>query len=647
MGNVCKIPLNEDKDLFASQNFQSDSPREKIKIKELEQIKTEIMELQLFERKKIAEQKYNEYIKSRTKNKDQNDFIKEYIELIRLILLDETNKDIVILYLNFLKDNEISIRNNNLMPFKEEIKKYKFLFTIDEMNTIEKGVKKESEKANFISFLDKLSKVNNKNKVKIIYKEIENESKLIKYFNYPIEFSNQELFYYKLYVLLIMSFKKIKDNNSISNDVKNKYILDRSNVAKLVLREKILENENIINNEDKMNILILLILYDVLDKKGESVNFNRLLQTEKAKYEDIKNYINKNNLGIITMENQNKTELVILENRFKENWIIKIEIDKVCKNNLNKKNLDYTKNKGVFNTLDSLLKDNNIRPYIDRIKQFLIHIVNSNVYNEAIQILFPKNNKYLLGTNLKDIEECINKRFKFYPYQDLGDSGLTDKFSCFTYIPILIFDLAYINQTFFFTLIISAIIENSIHEINHLNQDILYFKGNDITLFFIPKRKNLKGEDGGANLEEILFGERIKNLRMLECFYILNEDNYNQSLKDFKKNFENLYNDKIAFSVKMKFLKNNKINEINEINKNNKINKINEINKNNKINENNKNNKSYKINKIFKEFFDDIEDYEEKDFTLIELYGINTKKSETDFLEAEIKIPREHCKVGF
>ena len=57
--------------------------------------------------------------------------------------------------------------------------------------------------------------------------------------------------------------------------------------------------------------------------------------------------------------------------------------------------------------------------------------------------------------------------------------------------------------------------KNSIHEINHLNQEILFFKGNDINLFFRPKGKNLKGEDGGTNLEEIL-------------------------LKDFKKNFENL-----------------------------------------------------------------------------------------------------------
>ena len=105
--------------------------------------------------------------------------------------------------------------------------------------------------------------------------------------------------------------------------------------------------------------------------------------------------------------------------------------------------------------------------------------MNSNVYKEAIQKLFPKHNKYLLGTHLEDIKKCINDRFKFYPYQDLGDSGITDKFSCYTYIPILTFDLALKNPLFRLTLIISAVIEDSIHEINHLNQDIIYFKGND------------------------------------------------------------------------------------------------------------------------------------------------------------------------
>ena len=77
------------------------------------------------------------------------------------------------------------------------------------------------------------------------------------------------------------------------NNIKNEFILNRSDVAKLVIEKRILENEKIINNEDKMNILIVLMLYDVLDKKRESVNFNRILQTEKAEYKDIKDYFIK------------------------------------------------------------------------------------------------------------------------------------------------------------------------------------------------------------------------------------------------------------------------------------------------------------------------------------------------------------------
>ena len=52
-------------------------------------------------------------------------------------------------------------------------------------------------------------------------------------------------------------------------------------------------------------------------------------------------------------------------------------------------------------------------------------------------------------------------------------------------------------------------------------------------------------------------------------------------------------------------------------------------------------------NKIFKEFFENIKDYEKNDFLLIELYVINTKKSNNDFEESMIEILREHCKIGF
>ena len=547
MGNFCEIPLYKDKDIIVSNKSQNDSPREKKKIKEIEEIKTEIMEMPLFERKDKAEQKYKYYLNNKKINAIEKDFFEEYIEIIKLLLLNETDKDIVILYLNFIKNNELSIKNYGLTTFNEEINKYKLLFTKEEMKKIAPGIKEKSEKEKF--------------------------------------------------------------NINYSNDKKINYILNRIAIAKLVINKKIFDNEKIINNEDKMNILIILILFDKLDNNGESVNFNRLLQTEPVKFVDLKNYIKMNNLGVIYVTD--RISKLCIKNRFSDNGIIEIFSNHVCLNNLKKKQLDYKMNINIFNTLDSLFNNNIILPYIGRIKQFLITIVNSNVYKEAIQMLFPNHNKYLLGTHLEDIKKCINDRFKFYPYQDLGDSGLTDKFSCYTYIPILTFDITSKNPIFFFTLIISAIIEDSIHEINHLNQDIIYFKGNDKNLFFSPKRKNLKGEDGGENLEEIFFGRCVKNLKILECFYLLNENNYEQSLFDFKKNFKNLYNNNVDFSEKINYLKNTG------------------------------------DNTIFKEFYDNIKNYGKDDFLSIELYGINTKKSNDDFEEAMISIPREHCKIGF
>ena len=187
MGNFCKIPSNEDLDLFVSNKLQKDSPREKITIKEIDELKKEIMNIQLFKKNTIANQKYNEYLNNKTKlNQEKKDFIGQYIEVYRLLLLNDTNKNIVILYLNFIKENEVSIKKHCLIPFNEEIQKYKLLFTVEEMNKIQKGLKKESEKTKFISFLKKLSLINDDNDIKFLYKDIGNDPKPIKYFNYPI-----------------------------------------------------------------------------------------------------------------------------------------------------------------------------------------------------------------------------------------------------------------------------------------------------------------------------------------------------------------------------------------------------------------------------------------------------------------------------
>ena len=147
------------------------------------------------------------------------------------------------------------------------------------------------------------------------------------------------------------------------------------------------------------------------------------------------------------------------------------------------------------------------------------------------------------------------------------------------------------------------------NEINHINQNLLYFREND-RKFFTSKRKNLKRKDGGENLEEIFFGRKIEKLRMLECLYILNENNYKQSLQDFRKNFQNLYDNSINYSEKVKFLQN------------------------------------HSPKAIFKEFFDNIRNFNEDDFKKIELYFVNVKSQNYSFIEGVIFLPKNHCIMG-
>ena len=601
MGNLCKITFKEDIDIIS----KKDSPREKIKIKEIEQLKRKIMVIPIFKRDKIAKEKYKIVSKQINNNNKDYNFLNNYIKILELLFLNDTNKKNVKLYLNFIKSNEQDVKNYSLISFNDEIEKYKVLFTVDEMKDLKEGIKQQSEKKKFINFLEKLRKVENKEDINKIYNEACTTQ--VQYFNYPIEFDNQELFYYKLYIIVIIQIKKVKENESLSLQDKNDYIFNKRDVAKIIIDNKILENEKIIKNENKMNILLMLILYEKLNEKGESINFNRLLELEKVKYKELLKYINENNIGTIN-EIDNKNEIHLIYN---ENEVKKIIASDVCVKNLNKENkeeLDNICDMNKFNTLDILLNKNDVTPYINKIKIFLIKIINSRVYKEAIKKLFPENNKYLLGKSLEDIETCINSRFKFYPYQGLGNCGITDKFSCYSYISVL-FNITSI-QKFYSALRNGAIIDISLHEINHLNQDILYFIGGYTNEFETPKRYDLKENDGEEYLEEILFGKKIDRLKILECFYLLNENNYNQSLDNFKTNFENLYSNKIEYSEKIKYLKNND------------------------------------PEATFREIFDEINNYKENKFKKIELYGINTKNQNIAFDDMSIYLPKDYCKMG-
>lgn len=607
---MCKENLHEDKDIKFE--HYKDSPRETMKISQIELLKKKLIDIPIFERNKCIEVKYALLIEKR-ENKKYKNFLEEYIDIIELLFLNDTNKMIVTLYLNYIRKNNENIKLYNLKTFSEEINKYKILFTVEEFKKIQKNIKTKSEKENFIEYLQKLNAIQNDADAKENFIQCEKETKQIKYFNYPIEFLNQELFYYKLYVLLIVQIDSVYKDNDYSDEGKRDYIFNKKKIANIIITENILNNDNIIKNEDKMNLLITIILFDTLNEKNQSVNLNRLFQTEKAEYDKIEEYMNKNKIGefINFYDKDNKLKGLHLE--LYEREIIKINSNDIC--DICVKNLDDFPEHNLiddnykYNTFNSIIEKNELTKFIVQIKKFLLMIIKSKVYKEAIIQLFPEYNKYLLDENLKDTEECINHRIKFYPFQNLKSNGFTDKFSMCSYINVF-YKLTPPRKEFKSTLRCSSAIEISLREINHINQNLLYFRGNDRKMLLTPKRKNIKGKEGGENLEELFFGKKKELLRMLECLYILNENNYKQSLQDFRKNFMNLYNNSVDYSEKIKFLKNND------------------------------------TNAIFKEFFDNIKDFKEADFKKNELYFIYTRSINLCLSEYVIYVPKNHCTMG-
>ena len=546
MGNQCKMTLFGEEDLEINIIEKKDSPQNTFK--EIDDLKNEIMELSLFERNKIAKIKYNNYInKSKNQNLNQIQIKKEYLAINELLLLNNTNKNFIKLYLNFIKENDTFIKKYNLIPYEKELLKYQKLFSIKEMDEIEKNFKKFSEKENLVLYLRYLANSTD-------YKEIcahANESiKSLFYFNYPIEFNNQELYYYKFYILLIieiyMTNKKENEENC------KKYIKNRISIAKLIIEKDILNNRRIIDSEDKMNILMILVLLDSLDDNNESINFNRLLQDKGVTFLELESFVKNNNIGrLYSFANENK---IFIDDLFGEGDILSTSLNTICLKNLLNRTINIHLSPYIYNNLDSLLMYNDLSKYIKDIKNFLIRIVNSNVYNEAIKILFKDKSKYLIDKNITDIEYFINNRIKFYPFQILNISGLTDKFSCYSFIPTISYSTT--EKVIKIPSQISVAIENSLHEINHINQNLIYFKGNNLSLFNTPTRVGFKsGKEGGENLEEILFGKKIEYIGILESIYILNEKNYAQTLEQFKNNFSNLYNFNIPLKKKInKFL---------------------------------------------------------------------------------------------
>jgi len=611
MGNTCKFINKEEQEIISSPS-KDDMKNE---FQEIKDFRNEISKMNIFKRKSIAKDEYNNYIQ-KIKNKkiiindEKNEIKEQYISIIYLLLIDNTNKDIVKLYLNFLKNNSIFIKENNLLSFKDEVNKYSIIFKIDEIEQIEKNIKQKSQKDIFLDFLEYIKNIDfgNKTNINNFYENIKKILNKLYLFNTPIEFDNMELYYYKCYYDLLNEINLFTNNE----EYKAYFIKTRQNVIKYILDNNLYNNEQIISNENKMNLLLLYLLkeeFNIYYNENVSINFNRLIQPIPVTINDFKKIKEINKMDELIKRNNNyyifhnfnskeydsikkekdensssekeeakdeqdkdedseEEEDEDSEEEFQVNKNVEkekeeeeeegllIPLNKVCIDNLINCHLNVDNCINFYYNLDKLMTKNEISPFVNKIKKFLEKIINSKVYKQAIQKLFPHYYQYLLYNNCEDIKQYISERIKFYPFQDLYLSGFTDKLSCYSYITSINFEIINNrrNTININTYKIGLTIINSLFEINNANQSILNFKCNNKN--FIDK-SNKRKEDN-ESLVKLLFGKNLTHVNLFQSLYIMNEKNYNQDLFKFRENFENIKNIIKLKKEKTNFIKINK-----------------------------------------------------------------------------------------
>ena len=491
---------------------------------------------------------------------DMNDNYKKkikelYIDFINLLIKVDTNKKFVINYLNFLEKNQnilIGIKYLYIEFYKDELEYYKIMFNSNEFLQYFKQ-NKIAEKVEFINLLENLLNIykecistNKLDELSIFIREIrEKEIKKLVYFNTPIPFDNDELFYYKMkaniyhYLKTMNLYKEIKDESEKIKTVPNMNLIKLQSYAiTKILKDKYFDNETIIKNKDKMNILIYLILYPESESLIDYI-LNLLTSNKLDKID--KEYIDK-------LKPNNKE--IIYEN--------------VCIKNLDLNAKISLKNKEIYNY------DYQIELYsgmIKDIKDFLKEILNTPVFDEAFKILY--------GIDFENIfkdktfrDYYIDNYVKFVPYKSYNSSAFTDKYTLKSYIFLKKRIINYkteeknIKSLIREALKIGSFIDVIIHEINHFVYALLFmsdkFKTNS---FQTPRKKKLSDiREGGYYLELLLFGKIINNLSFKEVLYLLNKNNYDKSLKDFKNGFTYLKQKDLEATGKFQ-----KFNEYNEL----------------------------------------------------------------------------------
>ena len=469
---------------------------------------------------------------------EKDDIINIYIEIIKLLTIDNINSKLIEIYLIFLrmyqKDLIKHFNENEIEKYDSEVKYYYPCFSAKDYKILF-GMEKENEKDIVFNFLKKANEIKKFNyENKDLKKLVDKAGELIKDipdFNQPIELdnNNEELIWHKIKINILDTFKDLelkKEKQDLLGRIKNG--------LNMVISKKLLINDNILKNKDKLECTLLLITNPCKTTEKTAEFCSNLLLSTKLTEEELKAFQlkNKNNCELKEKENH-KFSLVYDKYEFRDSEFLCLEnIPNTHFKSNEKYNFDY-------------LLDNYVRNQ-EKIKHFLKNILQKNVFKEVYKTLFGDEKCKLFNDIYLD--EILNKRLKFAPIKPYGTAGLTDKISLNSYVSTneknieFKFDIQFNNlEEVLYT---GGYVLTAQHEIFHLFTCIPYYENNCCISIKTPRKKNYEVEDKdvecGRYMECLLYNSVLEKISLGQILYILNEANYNKTLIEFKLGFEKL-----------------------------------------------------------------------------------------------------------
>lgn len=496
--------------------------------------------IDIFETKNLKTRK-NIFIQKIKENSGDHNFIKEfYIEIVKLLTIDNTNEKLLEIYLLYIKLNEeILIKifgESNVEKYNDEIKYYSVCYSKESYKELF-DLDKKSEKEILFEFLNKAYKLQNfdiKNyDLKRLIEDLKNSYPQFPKFNMPIEYdsNNDELkwFSIKLHIFLVFKNLKLKEKNQ---DIFYKI----RKGLKAVIEKKLFENQDILKDKYKLQSVLFLIINPCsMDDNSLEFFCNSILS-------------NSNSL------NEIKGKFTIInEQQIEYHGIIYDNYKDLCINNLIYE--EFAKEEKY--SFNYLLNNHVNAKNQNEIKQFLKNILKKRVFVDVYEILFGNKNSKLL--NERYLEELIEKRFIFAPIRPGNTLAVSDKISLNTLLSTKQRDInSKTNKIKFENLkeILNTgnYVLNGEHEIFHLLNCIPYYENNCSISINTPRKKNVEMAEGGNYLELLLFNKTFDSINLGEALFILNEENYDKSLIEFKTAFESKnYNDLTIKGVFEKF----------------------------------------------------------------------------------------------